>query len=182
MRNPSIILLLLLSSVSLPAKTSAGSTSTVFTQPPASQSCPVSFSAERKPNSGLVLVRRPPGSLTPDPLAQGLQITFDKSSPPSIVRASITVHGMSPRSRAIPAAIPVSSGASLGDDATETFELGGNAGSPLLRSSIWTKRMSAITWVELTRLVHANGTIWQPSANSRCTAAPSLLVLVDAAR
>ena len=62
-------------------------------------------------------------------------------------------------------------------DSTEAFQL-----TPVAeRSSLWTKKLNAISWVELTRVEYANGNVWQPSTESRCTAAPSLLVLVDAA-
>jgi len=42
--------------------------------------------------------------------------------------------------------------------------------------------MTAISWLELTRIEYADGRVWQPSAKSRCVAAPSLYVLVDSAR
>jgi hypothetical protein len=41
--------------------------------------------------------------------------------------------------------------------------------------------MTAINWLELTRLEYADGRVWQASAESRCVAAPNLYVLVDSA-
>jgi hypothetical protein len=171
-----LILILLLSSSSLTAQTSAATTSTVFTTPPASQSCPVNFSVKRNPKSGLVMVKRP-GTPPGPAYSQGLHIDFVPRTESPIRKASITVHGMTPGTRMLPtrAATP------MGDDATETFELTPSAGLPLLHSSIWTKKMSAVTYVELTRIEYADGTTWQPSPESRCTAAPSLFVLVDSA-
>ena len=63
-------------------------------------------------------------------------------------------------------------------DAIETTVLTATADSPLLHSSVWTKKMTAINWVELTRLEYADGTTWQASPQSHCSAAPSLFVLV----
>ena len=169
MRPSSIILILLLSSPGVYAQTSAGSTATIFVSPPASEACPVNFAVKRSSHSGLVMVKPNGAGFT-----QGLQIDFLKS--PEILRANLTVHGMSARGHMMPAA----SRASRPDDASETFVLTPGAGLPLLHSSITTKKISAITWVELTRIDYANGTTWQASPESRCTAAPSLFVLVDA--
>jgi hypothetical protein len=171
MRPSSIILMLLLSSPAVYAQTTAGSTATIFVSPPASESCPVNFSVKRSSHSGMVMVK-PNGAV----FTQGLQIDFLKSPETEILKADITVHGMSARGHMMPAA----SRASRPDDASETFVLTPGAGLPLLHSSISTKKISAITWVELTRIDYANGTTWQASPESRCTAAPSLFVLVDA--
>jgi hypothetical protein len=103
---------------------------------------------------------------------QGLQINFFGKLPSGIVKASITVHGASAAAHMIPAASGMSTA-----DLTEAFQL-----TPVAdHSSLWTKKLNAISWVELTRVEYANGNVWQPSTESRCTAAPSLLLLVDAA-
>jgi hypothetical protein len=173
MRSSSLFLMLLLAPPALVGQTSAGSTSAVFTAPPASQGCPINFSVKRSPNSGLVAVNHPnaPG----EPPAQGLELNFRNPRSSAIVRAEITVHGMS-GVHMVPAAA-----AQKGSDSTETFVLTAGEDSPLLHPSIWTKKLNAIAWLELTRIEYANGTTWQPSTASRCTAAPSLLVLVDSA-
>jgi len=170
MRSSSLFLMLLLAPPALVAQTSAGSTSAVFTAPPASQACPINFSVKRTPNSGLVAVDHPnaPG----EPPAQGLELNFRNPPPSPIVKAEITVHGMS-GVHMVPAA------AQKGSDSTETFVLAASEDSPLLHPSIWTTKVNAVAWLELTRIEYANGTTWQSSAESRCTAAPSLLVLVD---
>jgi hypothetical protein len=36
------------------------------------------------------------------------------------------------------------------------------------------KSMTAVSWLELTRLEYADGKIWQANDSSRCVAAPSL--------
>ena len=164
MRFSPLLLLLLTPTANLIAQTA---TSTLFVAPPASQSCPINFSAERKPNTGLEVVKG-----NEPPHGQGLQINFTGKLPSGIVKASITVHGASTAARMVPAATGKSAA-----DSTETFQL-----TPVAeRSSIWTRNMNAINWVELTRVEYANGNVWQPTAESRCTAAPSLLLLVDSA-
>ena len=171
MRSSSLFLMLLLAPPALVAQASAGSTSAVFTAPPASEACPINFSVRRTPNSGLVAVDHPgaPGQ----PLAQGLELNFRNLPPSAIVRAEITVHGMSGLHM-----VPADT-AQKSTDSTETFVLTASEDSPLLHPSIWTKRLNAVAWLELTRIEYANGTVWQPTAESRCTAAPSLLILVD---
>jgi hypothetical protein len=171
MRVSAMVVMLLLFGAEVVAQTTAGSTAAVFTGPPASESCPVNFSVERKSNSGLIAVDG-----GKEARGQGLRVNL--ASAPSKVRiAEITVHGMT-AGDIIPAASP----AHQGDDATETFESNANGAAALVHSSVWTKKLTAVTWVELTRLVYANGTTWQPSQGSRCNAAPSLLVLVAAAQ
>lgn len=163
MRFSPLLLLLLTPAANLIGQSA---TSTVLVAPPASQSCPIHFSADRKPNAGLEVVKG-----NEPPHGEGLQITFAGKLPSGIVKASITVHGASTAARMVPAA-----GGKAAADSTETFQL-----TPVAeRSSIWTKNMNAINWVELTRVEYADGNVWEPTAESRCTAAPSLLVLVSA--
>jgi hypothetical protein len=140
----------------------------------AASACPVGFSVNQRPDGAVIWTNSTP----PTPHGPGLTITFGargKSAPlPSaIVSATITVHGMSQRLRALP--VDSSSPAA---DATETFSLGGDSGQPLLNPAIWTRSMSAISWVELTQLVYADGTTWHASAQSPCIARPSLFVPV----
>jgi hypothetical protein len=166
-----MVLMLFFSGAGAAAQATAGSTAAVFTEPPASESCPVNFSVERKSNSGLVAVDR-----GDEAYGQGLRVNLDRA-PSNVLTAEITVHGMTAGGM-----IPAASRARHRGDATETFELNANGGAALVHSSVWTKRMTAVTWVELTRLVYSNGTTWQTSRESRCSAAPSLLVLVAAAQ
>jgi hypothetical protein len=90
-----------------------------------------------------------------------------------IVSADIVVHGYPPTTRAIPAT------PSAPKEVTESFHLAPDADQPLLHTSVWTA-MTAIRWVELTRLDYADGTSWQSSTPRECTAAPSLYVPASA--
>ena len=166
--RPSSLILLLLSSPGLVAQ--AGNTSaTIFITPPASKSCPVNFSVKRSSNYGMALVK---GADAPH--GQGLQFDFTAAPDLVIVKAYVTVYGRSGVHM-----LPTLTLASSKFDAIETTVLTGNAESPLLHSSFWTKKMTGINWAELTRLEYANGTTWQASGQSHCAAAPSLFVLVD---
>ncbi len=171
MRVSAMFLMVLLSGVGAAAQGTAGTTAAVFTDPPASQSCPVNFSVERKSNSGLIAVNR-----GDEVRGQGLRVSLVGAAL-DVLTAEITVHGMTAGG-----ILPAASQTQQGREATETFELNANGGATLAHSSVWTKKLTAVTWVELTRLVYANGTTWQPSQASRCSAAPSLLVLVAAAQ
>jgi hypothetical protein len=165
-----MILMLLLSSSGLAAQTNPPGTPAIFLSPPASESCPVSFSAERKPNGELVQVGR---GVTFR--GQGLEINFSGSSSTAILKVDLKVHGMTPGVHMSPAAV----GARTAPYSTETFQLAANEGSPLLHGSVSTRRLGTVDWLELTRIEFANGTTWQSSPQSRCVVAPSLLVLVD---
>lgn len=168
MRPSPLLLMLLLSSIGLAAQ--PANTPAIFVAPPASQSCPVSFSADRQPYGGIVNVDR--GATFP---GQGLQINFLRSASAAILKVDVKLHGLTPGVRMSPASADTRKAVQT----TETFHLAASEGSPLVHSSVSTKRLASVDWVELTRIEFANGTTWQPSAESRCVVAPSLLVLVD---
>jgi hypothetical protein len=137
----------------------------------AASACPVGFSVNRRANGAIIrtVLKQPVYR------SQGVDITFARPST-RIVSADIVVHGYPPTVQAIPAT------PSAPKEVTETFHLTANDDQPLLHSSIWTERMTAIGWVELTRLDYADGTSWQPSTAGQCRATPSLYLLVDSAR
>jgi hypothetical protein len=169
MRLSSIIFVLLLSPVSLTAQTSTGNNPAVLVAPPASHACPVQLRVDRTPQGAVVVTKGAPA-----PRGQGLNITFARPES-QIVSADVVVHGYPAIVHIIPAT------PSAPTEVTETFHLTGSAGQPLLRSSVWTKQVIFVSWIEVTRLDYAGGTTWQPSAPRQCSAAPSLYVLVDSA-
>jgi hypothetical protein len=158
-----------------------GAASAVLTPPPASESCPVMFSAQRTPHGGLVTVKRPgvgehAGALP----GLGLRIDFRIPRTVGIVKVGLTVHGMSLVDGVH--AMPALYGTPAGANSTETFELSGSADSPLLHPSIQTTQLSAIAWVELTRVEYSNGSTWEAAEHSRCVAAPNGFLLVGGGR
>jgi hypothetical protein len=137
----------------------------------AASACPVGFSVNRRANGAVIWTVLG----QPTFRSQGVDITFVRPST-KIVSADIVVHGYPPTVQAIPAT------PSAPSEVTQTFHLTANDDQPLLHSSVWTEHMTAISWVELTRLDYANGTSWQPSAAGQCRATPSLYLLVNSAR
>ena len=109
----------------------------------------------------------------PAHLTQSLGITVvDERS--HIVAADLVVHGYPAGTRVVPAT-------STPKEIAETFQLAAIEGYPLVDSPIRTTHIAMVNWLELTRLQFADGAAWEPSAGSRCSASPSLFVLVDGA-
>jgi hypothetical protein len=173
MRYASMFFALLICSAGLAANAQAGASHPLYVQPPASQACPVGLSADREPGGPLQPVGT--GSI---PRGQGLQINFISSADRAIVKADILVHGVKSVGRE---GLLLTRPTSIGRHDTESFQVEGTAAAPLMHPLIWTNNMTAISWLELTRIEYADGRVWQTSAESRCVAAPSLYVLVDTA-
>jgi hypothetical protein len=166
MRLSSMIFVLALSPLSLSAQASNGNTAAVFVKPPDTQACPVQLSIDRKPDGAIVKTK---GSAAPH--GQGLDIAFWKygASIQQVKAADITVHFYSAAAHAMPAA---PSAARAAAPAPETFHLSAGSGTPIVRTSIWTKH---------SHVEFADGTSWQSSAPRECGAAPNLYVPVEAA-
>jgi hypothetical protein len=175
MRLSSMIFVLALSPLSLSAQASNGNTAAVFVKPPDTQACPVQLSIDRKPDGAIVKTK---GSAAPH--GQGLDIAFWKygASIQQVKAADITVHFYSAAAHAMPAA---PSAARAAAPAPETFHLSAGSGTPIVRTSIWTKHPGIVSWVELSHVEFADGTSWQSSAPRECGAAPNLYVPVEAA-
>jgi len=110
---------------------------------------------------------------SPEHSAQSLGVTLGNAAK-RIVSADVVVHGYSGGTHILPAAVRP-------EEITESFHLAAKEGFPLADSPIRTTRIAMVQWLELTRIEYADGTSWQPSSDSRCTASPSLFVLVGAA-
>ena len=109
----------------------------------------------------------------PAHLTQGLSVTVVNAGS-HIVAADLVVHGYAVGTRFIPAT-------SVAHEIAESFHLDAVGGYPLVDSPIRTTHIAMVTWLELTRIQFADGSTWEPSAGSRCSAAPSLFVLVNSA-
>jgi hypothetical protein len=170
MRYPSLILtMMLLSSAALLAQTGAHGTNAILTAGPASESCPVGFSASRTAAPTLTVAKRSKQNLP----SLGLQLNFARLDASKIVKANITVHGASGKGHLMQA------GTTTDSETTETFELHSNAGlERLFHSEISLKKMSAVSWVDLTEIEYADGSVWRASADSKCRAVPNSLLLV----
>ena len=174
MRCPSMVLMtMLLTSAGLMAQAGAHNLTTIYTAttPPPSESCPVGFSASR--TAVPVMMATKSNEQYP---RLGLQVDFSHPNASKIVKASITVHGASGKGHLIPA------GDAMGTDRTETFNLQSTPKIENLRSSkVWLKKMSAVSWVDLTEIEYADGSTWHASSFSKCRATPSNFLPVNTA-
>jgi len=168
MRLSSMFLVVLFSSGSF----AAGASNLLYVQPPSSQACPVGFSADRRAH----LHSRSTSSSANSP-GLGFDVYFMNPAQRVLVKADILVHGAKTAGR--DGLIPTGS-APVSRNTTESIQITGTPEAPLLRSLVLTKKMSAVSWLELTRLEYADGGVWQVSAESRCIAAPNLYLPVAA--
>jgi hypothetical protein len=170
--RPSMILpLLLLATLPLNAQRSHDSRpSAQYRLPPDHMACPVDLRVDRRAG---VISREVDGK--PIPTGQGLALHFVNTAERKVVLADITVHGHSGAAVAQPLTI---ASANRRGELTEDFHLVGSGSEPLREKTLWTEKIEAITWVELTRVVFSDGTSWQRTIPSECRVEPSLFVLV----
>jgi hypothetical protein len=170
MRYSPALAVLLLAGASMSAQPNAGSPATVLPVLSAGQGCPVNFSAQRQAGLAVRSVRDGQGKID----GQGLTITFQQLYTPKIAGVSVTVHGTSGQT----ASMITNSG--LQGDVSESFTLKRDApASSLSNSAIWTRKVKAIRWLELTKIEYADGSQWEPSKESRCRVQPGLLVFTS---
>jgi hypothetical protein len=172
MRSASIVFVLLFASGGF-VHAQAGSTHPLFVMPPASVSCPVNLSATREPGGPLHAVAK-----DSVPTGQQLRINFDGATSLVIVKADIVVHGVATSHSE---GMILSGPLGVSRKSSESFQLAGTPSAPLVHPLLSAKDMTAVSWLELTRLEYADGKVWQASEGSRCIAAPSLYLLVDSA-
>lgn len=172
MRNASLLVVLLLAGVSVPAQDKVAGSPTIFLVPPTSNACPVGFTAERRSSHELEFVN---GGLSKS--RQWVHLTFGRGDAQTIVKVSVTAHGASDKPHAMPAS------AGIDEDITETFQFERKSGEPgLLASNLSTHTMGSVRWVELTELDYADGSVWRESKASQCRATPSGFLLVAASQ
>jgi hypothetical protein len=169
MRGGSGLLVLVMASVGVWAQGKAHSETTVLAGPPSSAGCPVGFSAERRASGEVRYAKDGSASR-----GQGLELQFNPpADPKKILKANVTVHGVSGEARVVPA------GDASGNDVAEIFQLGAGVGEDgLRRSSIWTQRVGTVRWVDLTEVAYADGSVWRASAGGRCRVEPSNFLLI----
>jgi hypothetical protein len=150
-----------------------GSEKAVFVAPPASEGCPVGFSVQRR---SAAEVNWASSEARDGVQGLGLGVVFVAKDAGRILKVDLTVHGMGAGPRMMPAA-----GGSPDGDVTEIFQLarGENLELP---PGVWMRRVKSVRWVDLTEIEYADGSVWKAAAGSRCRVAPSLLVMVAAAR
>ncbi len=165
MRNLLGLCTLLLAPATLPAQTPANG-SVLLLQQPASQNCPVNLSASRLPDGGMARV-----TSGPRPKGEPFHLTFRPTDEQGITQADIIFHGMS-GSHVVPAGTEAAP--STNPDTTETFSVSPAGGANhLFNSVVYTRKLTAVNYVELQSITFADGAQWHASANSICRVAPN---------
>lgn len=179
MRSPSLVLILSLSSLGLPAQQSRATQPTTFIIPTSGIGCPVGFGAEL--NTQLIL-RSASDQSAPQSSSEKkhddaplLELTFHRLETPRIVRATVSVHGLSAKGLFLPASNRTSA------NRTQIFTLNQESDvRGLARREVKVTGMPFVRWAEVTELNYADGTAWHASPDQECRAALSLFHLIDA--
>ena len=173
MRYASLLPIVLSMSFGLPAQQMTSGTATVLTLPNLGEGCPVGVGAQLDGRA----VMRTAGDAKAKVDSPLLQLSFDRQDQPRIVGARVTVHGVVPTSRLLPAAEH--------DDAnrTQSFDLDRLSAKrqDVVEREVSVTRMTFVRWVDVTELRYADGSTWHASKEAQCRAVPSGFRLVDLA-
>ena len=161
----------LLLAAPLPTHTQSSTYSpVVLNASPSSQDCPIGIYAERTAAGEIIQTSKSTSTLAP---GQGLHISFDHKSAPTIAKATLTAHAYSTKLLLLP------TNSDPSPDLTRTFHLRPNSSQPtLLTSDIWMQNAGSIGWLDLTEITYTNGTTWHPTTASTCRATPNGLSLI----
>jgi hypothetical protein len=158
-------LVVLLGSVSLTAF-SLGQSQTVVAHAISSAGCPVAVTARYVPGATVRPVV-PGGSAE---ARQPLHVSFGAlgaGQELKILRAQITVRGISEKGGVIPAGVGVGS---PWLERTFTVNVAANAAG-VLSSTVWLTGFGGVSDVRVDSMTYANGTVWNSSAEASCHAA-----------
>lgn len=127
----------------------------------------------------MVAVRH--GQQNPRGPGQRLRLTLAGPRSGQIARATVTVHGMTPKGRVIEADSSSIRPANSSAEATMTLDLVFTAdGEDTVSSDLWAPGFSSVTSIELDSVTYANGSIWKFSNRDMCQVAPDPLMLIAA--
>ena len=159
MRYASLLPLLLLAGTGLPAQQANHAQ---YVAPPQSVGCPVSFTASRP--QGLAVMRNvADGQEKHDGPALDLRFAAANGSTTATREVDVIVHGDSGKS------VLAQTGSGGHDDASGTFSLErGKDAQTLNASEVWPRQVRNVRWVEVTKIVYADGKVWQPSDTAKC--------------
>jgi len=139
-----------------------------------SANCPVGFHADRKGPVQMFSASNG-GRMSP---TLGLHLTFDHKNAPAIDSIEITVYGLSPYVRALPAG-PLTADTNKADTVSKSFNLRRNIGSDTLTDAeVWMHQVGALRWVDLNAVHYTDGTEWVSPRPAECRVFPTDLVLV----
>ncbi len=162
--------LLLTAPVALSAAPSSSAADVVLRSGPQSIGCPVDLFVERRSPTEMVNVAHSNRVGN----SQRILLTFVPLAGLDIKHVTLTVHALSTKPQILPADAAPPSGID------RTFRFSGPADSPLLHKDLWIDGVGAISSVDLTSITYADGSTWHQSQDSRCSAVPNKLLLIDA--
>jgi hypothetical protein len=170
MRSLSAFVLLFFA-VTVTVAQSSNNSPVVLTVPSANATtgCPIGFAASRQADFQTMLAsdRSQPGP------AQGLHLMLSHLNAPAIQSIEVTVYGISPKLRALPADGPSS------DTISRTFELQRQIGSTsLTEGDVWMHNVGSLSRVDLISVTFTDGSTWHATDSLKCRAVPSNFVLV----
>jgi len=140
-------------------------TQTVITQlPPQSNACPVSVQARQAASWNRMEV----GNDHPKGPAQRLHLTLVNPKPKQITGATVTVRGLTPKTRVTLTPMAVDSAPS---DAAKTLNVTFPDGTGKeVSADLWVPGLSAANSIDLTSVTYADGSTWKLAAGHTCHA------------
>jgi hypothetical protein len=169
------------------ADTPMAATVTVLPTVPATSDCPIGFSANRQA-TGQIMSANDAKQAGP---AQGLHLVLNNlENTPAIESIEVKVYGTSPKPRVLPlgmqsgdTAVKLSTDLRSGSQSSETvaknFEFHRKTSrESLSEADVWMHKVGSLSWVDLISITYADGTTWHTTANLKCRAVPSDLLLV----
>jgi len=140
--------------------------------PPDTNRCPVSMRAVHLADGSMVKtsVAHPQG------VGQWLSLSLTSLDKKEIAKATVTVHGLTPKGRMTQTRL---NGAST-PDATRTMSVPFSAGPDRVAfARIWVPGMSAVMEIDLRSMVYGDGSIWQSVDGQACEVKPDPLMLIS---
>lgn len=108
------------------------------------------------------------------PFGQRFFLTLKDAHPSRIVSATLRVHGLMPRSRAIPTA----GATSFKAEATKVINARFTAEDGAVLADVYVPGFTSVSSVELQEVTYADGSTWKISASSVCRTTPDPFMLI----
>jgi hypothetical protein len=142
-----------------------------FVDLPPAPSCPVSMRAEHLADGSMVKT----SGAHPKGIGQWLHLSLASRDSRQIERATLTVHGFTPKGR-VTQTLSVGNGTT---DAVQTFNISfSESANWTALTNIWVAGMSAVERIDLISMDYNNGTSWKIAADSSCQVTPDPLMLI----
>lgn len=133
--------------------------------------CPITLRAEHLADGTMMEA----GQAHPPGIGQSLRLAFTSPDARQIVRAQITVHGLTEK----PRGMPVLSDSRQPPDATRTLAVRLTAPGKAATAEIWVPDMTAVQAVDLDSVTFTNGLSWRPAPGQSCRVKPDPLMLIQ---